>query len=259
MIRLWKIAPSPAMPVAIPICRNVLFVPDAIPARLRLDDADRGRRERRVDEADADAGDEEAGEERRPVESTEMPDISSSATPQSASPPPSRKRTGTRVDSRPEIGATKNESSESGRKITPVFTARVAEHVLEVERQEEELREHPGRDRKGGDLRARERRHPEEADVEHRRLVPQLEEPEGDEKHDRGGEEADDAAARPAPVAAAKQPEDEREQAARQRDEAERSKPPCSSSRDSCSTRSPPATQATPIGRLTKKIQRQPT
>ncbi len=31
-IRLWKIAPSAAMPVAIPIWRNVLFVPEAIPA-----------------------------------------------------------------------------------------------------------------------------------------------------------------------------------------------------------------------------------
>ena len=57
------------------------------------------------------------------VEETEIPDMSSSATPQSARPPERRKRTGTRVDSRPEIGATTNASSESGRKITPVFTA----------------------------------------------------------------------------------------------------------------------------------------
>src|SRR5690349_5798084 len=34
VIRLWKIAPSAAMPVAIPTCRNVLLIPDAIPARL---------------------------------------------------------------------------------------------------------------------------------------------------------------------------------------------------------------------------------
>ena len=37
-----------------------------------------------------------------------------------------------------------------------------------------------------------------------------------------------------------------------------RSKPPCASSRDSCSSTTAPARQATPIGRLTKKIQRQP-
>ena len=32
-IRLWKIAPSAAIPVAIPIWRNVLLIPEAIPAR----------------------------------------------------------------------------------------------------------------------------------------------------------------------------------------------------------------------------------
>ena len=30
---VWKIAPSPAIPVAIPTWRNVLLIPDAIPAR----------------------------------------------------------------------------------------------------------------------------------------------------------------------------------------------------------------------------------
>src|SRR5579884_2291367 len=33
-IRLWKIAPSAAIRVAIPIGRNVLLMPEAIPARL---------------------------------------------------------------------------------------------------------------------------------------------------------------------------------------------------------------------------------
>jgi hypothetical protein len=80
---------------------------------------------------------------------------------------------------------------------------RVAEHALEVQRQEEELREHPGRDREGRDLRAGEGRHAEEPEVEHRRLAPQLDERKGDEQDGCGNKEADHATARPAPVVAA--------------------------------------------------------
>ena len=29
--RAWKIAPNPAIPVAVPTCRNVLLMPDAAP------------------------------------------------------------------------------------------------------------------------------------------------------------------------------------------------------------------------------------
>ena len=152
------------MPVAIPICRNVLLVPDAIPAWRGSTTLTGGGGERRVDEADPDSGDEEARDERRPVEEGE-PCRSSRATPHRASPPPSRNRTGTRVDSRPAIGATTNASSDSGRKMTPVHR-RITQHALEIQREEEELREHPGRDREGGDLRTGEGGHPEEAEVD---------------------------------------------------------------------------------------------
>ncbi len=63
----WKIAPQAAMPVATPTCRNVELMPDAMPGAARLDDADRGGRERRVRQADAEAGEQEAEQQRRPV------------------------------------------------------------------------------------------------------------------------------------------------------------------------------------------------
>ena len=101
MIWLWKIAPSAAMPVAIPTWRNVLLIPDAIPAR---------RGSTTLTDVEA------SGALTRPmpmpptmkparsvvqVEPSVMPCISRSATPVTASPPPSRNRTGTRVESRP--------------------------------------------------------------------------------------------------------------------------------------------------------------
>ena len=49
------------------------------------------------------------------------PCISRSAAPTSDMPTPKRMRTGMRVDSRPAIGATTNESSESGRKRRPAW------------------------------------------------------------------------------------------------------------------------------------------
>ena len=111
------------MPVAIPIWRNVLLIPDAIPAR---------RGSTTLTEVDA------SGALTRPMpmpptmkpassvvqlEPSSIPCMSRSATPTTASPPPSSSRTGTRSDSLPAIGATTNETSESGRKRTPVATA----------------------------------------------------------------------------------------------------------------------------------------
>jgi hypothetical protein len=56
-------------------------------------------------------------------ESSLMFHIRSSDSPTVASPPPNRMRTGIRADSLPAIGATTNETSESGRKRTPAQTA----------------------------------------------------------------------------------------------------------------------------------------
>ena len=200
------------MPVAIPTWRNVLLMPDAIPARrgsTTLTD---------VEASGALTSPIPMPPTMKPassvvqVEPRVIPCMSSSATPITASPPPSRILTGIRVDSRPAIGATTNETQGERQEDHAGLDRRVAEHVLEVERQEEELREHPRRDREGRDLRAGERRYAEEPDVEHRGPRAQLDRHEGDEEHRRGGEEADDATARPAPVGAAEEPEDEREQ-----------------------------------------------
>ena len=116
------------MPVAIPICRNVLLTPE--PSRpLGIDDADGRRGERRVDHADADARDEEAGQELRPAGVVVSPCMSSSATPMRAEPRPSRSRTGSLAESRPANGATTKETSESGRKRSAGLDRRVPEHV----------------------------------------------------------------------------------------------------------------------------------
>ena len=63
----WKIAPSPAIPVAIPTWRKVRVDARGHAAALGWDDADRRRGERRVDQADADAAEHEAGDQRRPA------------------------------------------------------------------------------------------------------------------------------------------------------------------------------------------------
>ena len=62
-----KTAPSAAVPVAMPTCRNVELMPEAMPVAVRLDDADRGSGQRRVDRADPATGDHESGEHRGPV------------------------------------------------------------------------------------------------------------------------------------------------------------------------------------------------
>ncbi len=186
----------------------------------RFDDADGGRRKRRVDEADADTGDKEAGEERRPgrvdgdARHQQQRDAAERESAGQKEPHghACRQPPGDRRDDERE----QRERQEDHARLD----GGVAQNVLEVERQEEELSEHSGRDRKGSDLRTGERRHLEKPDVEHRRLPPQLDHAEGDEQHGRGDEEADDAPARPAPVAAAKEAEHEREQAARECDEA---------------------------------------
>ena len=123
VIWLWKIAPSAAMPVAIPTWRNVLLMPEAIPAL---------RGSTTLTDVEA------SGALTSPIpmppaikpaskvvqlEPRVIPCISRRATPITASPPPSRILTGIRVESLPAIGATTNETNERGRKITPVLTA----------------------------------------------------------------------------------------------------------------------------------------
>src|SRR5213078_4519268 len=81
--------------VAIPICLNVLLVPEAIPAwrgstTLTAVDASGALTKPMPTPATT-----KPGRSVVHAESTEIPDMSSSATPQSASPPDRRNRTGT--------------------------------------------------------------------------------------------------------------------------------------------------------------------
>src|SRR5581483_3152791 len=119
-IRSWKIAPSAAIPVAMPSCRNVLFKPEAIPARSRctVDTA--------VDASGALTKPIPTPPIRKPARSAVQPEstsirlISHIATAQRARPAPSRILTGRRDDSRPATGAAKNETALIGRKRMPV-------------------------------------------------------------------------------------------------------------------------------------------
>ena len=121
--RAWKIAPSAAMPVAMPTWRNVVLMPDAMPLCC-------GRTTPIAVEA--------SGGLIRPIpmpdrmkppssvvhsESTLTPCISSRPPATSRSPPAMKYRTGTWSLRRPEIAAAKNDSSDSGRNRRPVSNA----------------------------------------------------------------------------------------------------------------------------------------
>jgi len=118
----WKIAPSAAMPVAMPSWRKVLLIPEAMPARSW----------RTVETAVVASG---AFTKPMPMpptmkpgssvvhpESPEMPLISQSERAHNPSPKPSSNRIGTREESRPASGAATNETRLSGRNRTPVWS-----------------------------------------------------------------------------------------------------------------------------------------
>ena len=117
--RCWNSAPSAAIPVAIPTWRNVLEIPAPMPLRWG------GTTPTAVDAITGFAIPMPTPASRNPgssavhSESAVSPPISSSAMPTSRRPVPSRKRTGMRAESCPEIGATKNETSVRGMKRRP--------------------------------------------------------------------------------------------------------------------------------------------
>ena len=115
----WKIAPSAGDPGRDPDLPERRVDPRGDAGLLAAHGRDRGRRERRVDEPDADPADDEAGQQHGPVGVRLTPVISASETATQASPPPISSRTGTCAVSFPEIGATKNASSVIGRKRSP--------------------------------------------------------------------------------------------------------------------------------------------
>ena len=115
----WKMAPRPAIPVAMPTWRKVLLIPDAIPLREWCTTPIA------VDASSGLISPTPAPASRNPGISVVQPEpgstavIASSPAPTRIKPAPSRRRTGTRTLRRPEIGATTKETSVTGKKRRP--------------------------------------------------------------------------------------------------------------------------------------------
>ena len=195
------------------------------PRTLLPDGRDRGRRERRVDEADPDAADQEPGQQDRPARDGLTRLIDHIATAFSARPEPSRMRIGTRVDSRPAIGAATNETRLSGRNTQAGLERRQPEDVLQVERQVEEHREHRRGDRERRRLRSDERgpRKSVRSTIDVR--SPDCDTTNSTRSTTAADEEADDPPGRPAVLVSFDQGEDQAEQATDQRHEPDRIEP----------------------------------
>ena len=121
-IVLWNSAPRPAIPVAMPTCRNVLLVPDAMP------DRSGGTT---LTAVEASAGlvspmpmppSTKPGRSSVQPESGPMRAISSSETPMIARPAPISQRAETREVRLPETAATTNAASDSGRNRSPAWS-----------------------------------------------------------------------------------------------------------------------------------------
>ncbi len=214
------------MPVAIPTCRNVELIPDAIPAR--------------------------AG-------STTPTAVDASGTLTSPAPTPATIRPGSRwvqselassprISSRPGADQREPRADEQARRhlrgeapgdprrqedragqreeAHAGLRGRVAEHVLEVEDEEGQHREQRGRDRERRREAADERRVAQQREVEHRRALDLLGDDEDAEQERRAAEAGDDQGRPPALGVAADQAEDERGQRAAERDEADPVGPP---------------------------------
>ena len=152
---------APATPVAIPTWRKVLLMPERHPGSLR-----RGRRRSPPRPIPGLVmpipmpGEDEAGQQRRPARRRARPRASAAGRPRRAPGPTPEQRPGPGPGSRaaPAIGATTKESTVERQEAQAGLERRVAEHVLDVERQVEEHREHRRREREGDDRDAREGR-----------------------------------------------------------------------------------------------------
>jgi hypothetical protein len=119
-IRLWKRAPRTAIPTAMPICRKVLLMPVAMPARSR------GTTPMAASASVGLTRPAPAPASRKPTssavhsESTSSPRIASSPAPTIASPAPRKTRSGIRSASFAASGAKKNAASVIGSSRTPV-------------------------------------------------------------------------------------------------------------------------------------------
>ena len=217
---VWRIAPSAAIPVAIPTCRNVLLIPDAIPAPLRLTTLTAVEASGALTKPIPIPPTTKPGDERRRSragrESVYEQQGDAAYREPAAEEEPHRD---THVDSRPAIGATTNESRDSGRKMTPVLTARVAEHALRYSGRKRNCANIPAEITNAvicAPVKVGTRKSGCRASAT---ACRQLDERERDEQDGRRRRTARSRAAPPAPVVAAQQAEDEREQPRRQRDE----------------------------------------
>src|SRR6516165_9558517 len=120
-----------------------------------------------------------------------MSAISSRPRPTPARPTQSNTRACTRDRSTPAIGAAMKLATVIGRQ------RRVAEIVLQIQRQVQEQRKHRAGDRERRELRAGERAPPKQAEREHRLGDPTLDHDERDQQHGGAREKRDDQRAAP--------------------------------------------------------------
>ena len=262
--RCWKIAPRPAIPVAIPTWRNVVLMPDAMPLRRGVDDADRrsrrsagwsgrSRRRRRGSRAAA-----------RSTPSRRRARASAAArAPTRTRPPPMQPAHRHALGELARRARAHEERQQRHRQEAQArLQRRVAQHVLHVERQVQEHREHRRRQRERGDRRARRTRGLRNSvEVEHRCARARLDDDEGDEQ-DRGADEAARRSARcPSPRRCRARA---RRSAANSAAENVTRPGPVDRARvrvarTRATLRSVTTIAAMPIGTLTKKIDCQPT
>ena len=114
-----KIAPRPAIPVAMPTWRKVLLMPEAMPLRCGSTTPTAALASVGLTIPIPSPPIRKPGNSAVHAEEASSLPISSSATPTRASPTPRSRRIGTREDSLPATGATKKETTVSGRKRRP--------------------------------------------------------------------------------------------------------------------------------------------
>ena len=126
------------------------------------------------------------------------------------------------VTSACETPATRTTVPAVARNVRPVLQRRVAEHLLHVERQQEEVREHDRAEEDAAHFAPVTVFDAEDAERHDRRRAPRLDEEERHEEHAGGDQQPDRAAGRPADVRRLRDRVHEQREAARDRDRAGR-------------------------------------
>ena len=228
---MWvKTAPSAAVPVAMPTCRNVELMPEAMPARCGSTTLIAAVASAGLTSADAAAGDHEAGEQRGPV--VARPDVAHQQQPEADEREPARDEPADAVALRElaRDGRDGEREQRDRQEAQAGLQRAVAQRVLDVEREVEEHREHRRRERERGERGAVERRAPEQREVEHRRRALRASTSTNVTSRIAAATSSPTISAeRPALGVAADQREDQAEEAAGERDEPGQSiRPPAS-------------------------------